>query len=155
MSLIYPSVLASWPLYFLLNSPPNPVCALHKPIGVGPSTGAWLAYQGPHPQRKLTLLPSAIINHRQLFSEWGRVNSFPYHVGMLTDCVQQSKLLGVRRPVMSRRHCSVLASPTSGSCSLSTLSSSMVPEPREVVTPLSCLWLSIPQTLLLCTLTSC
>lgn len=46
----------------LSNSLWIPICVAYTVSRRRPFTGAWLTYQGPHPQRKLTLHPPAAIN---------------------------------------------------------------------------------------------
>jgi len=50
--------LCSPPHPFSTN-PPCQICVAWIPKGVGLFTGAWLTYYGPHPSRKLPLLPEA------------------------------------------------------------------------------------------------
>ena len=55
----YPIKLHSLSLSLFLSCPLSPFIAVCMCIGIGPSTGAWVAFQGPRPWRKVTLLPVA------------------------------------------------------------------------------------------------
>lgn len=65
-------------LLSLFYNPMTPVCAAHVFRAVEPSTGAWLAYQGPNPSRKWILPPPEAIDSRQSLS-WSRGLTRPPH----------------------------------------------------------------------------
>lgn len=77
-------------------------------MGVGPSTGSWLNFQRPHPQRKGALPPlKAIVGWRAAPQLWEAFPSPCCNVDWIIFC-RQARLEWVHEfnsLIMTRRHC--------------------------------------------------
>lgn len=104
-------------------------------MGVGPSTGSWLNFQRPHPQRKGALPPlKAIIGWRAAPQLWEAFPSPCCNVDWIIFC-RQARLEWVHEfnsLIMTRRHCfSAVLLTSVFFYSPSDLISMTLPQPRR------------------------
>lgn len=143
----------------------NIVCATHILLDMWPFIGAWLVYQETHPQRELTLpLPVATSCPQLLFSAWDFMSAFCLHAGILSDLAFTGFVQALPNAWSSCTTAPVCPEDIfleviyhlllfCSFCFLFHIDPRVLR--REGVTQTFHLGLNIPQSLILCTLTSC